>query len=149
MACNCVISSHRIKFNTSIESSQQYLHFIYLHGQAVSNLRGHYDPKTEKNADFFLVTVSFLHIESSVIPFWKLWAIPSFHLLTLMSSEQFMRTLWQKNKFWGFLTVYCAVLLTISVLSGFSLKLQTNRSMLTFKVKVKFEKESFNSCLQL
>ena len=42
-----VISSHRIKCNISVESSQQYLHFI-LHRQALSNLRGRYDPKSEK-----------------------------------------------------------------------------------------------------
>ena len=62
-----VISSHRIKGNTSTESSQQYFHFIFLHRQALSNLRGHYDPQTEKKTDFFLVTVSFLHIDSDVI----------------------------------------------------------------------------------
>ena len=36
-------------------------------------------------------------------------------------------------------TSLCAVSLTLSVLIGLSLKLQTNQSMLTFKVKVKFE----------
>ena len=60
--CNCVISSHRIKCNTSIESSQQYVHFIFLHRQAFSNLWGRYDPKNEKNAGFFpFVTVISSH----------------------------------------------------------------------------------------
>ena len=66
LAYNCVIFSHGIMCSTTAESSQQYLHFIFLQGQAFSNLRGRYYPKTEKNV--FLVTVSFLHTESSVIP---------------------------------------------------------------------------------
>ena len=39
-----------------------------LHLGALSYLWGRYDPKTEKKLTFSLVTVSFLHIESSVIP---------------------------------------------------------------------------------
>ena len=62
-----VISSLRIKCNTSTESSQRYFHFIFLHRQALNNLRGRYDPQTEKNPDFFHVTVSFLHIDSGVV----------------------------------------------------------------------------------
>ena len=54
-----------------MESSYQYFHFTFLHQQNLRNLRGCYDPQTEKNADFFLVTVPFLHIESSVIPLLK------------------------------------------------------------------------------
>ena len=34
----------------------------------MSYLWGRYDPKTEKKLPFLLVCVSFLHIESSVIP---------------------------------------------------------------------------------
>ena len=71
LAYNCVIFLHRIMCSTTIESSQQYLHFIFLQRQAFSNLRGCYYPKSEKNEDVFLVTVSFLHIESSVIPLLK------------------------------------------------------------------------------
>ena len=41
--------------------------FFFLHLRALSYLWGRYDPKTEK-AHVLLVTVSFLHIESSVMP---------------------------------------------------------------------------------
>ena len=85
--CNCFISSHRIKCNTSIESFHQYFHFSFLHQQASSNLRERYDPKTEKKADFILVTVSFLHIESSVIPLLKALIEIFLSILTLTSSE--------------------------------------------------------------
>ena len=50
-------------------------------------------PKLKKNADFFLVTVPFLHIESSVIPLLKALNEIFLSVLTLTSSEQFMRTL--------------------------------------------------------
>ena len=53
-ACNSVISSHRIKSNTSNESSYQYFHFSFLHQQNLSNLRGRYGPKLEKMQIFFL-----------------------------------------------------------------------------------------------
>ena len=111
LACNSVISSHRIKSNTSIESSYQYFHFSFLHQQNLSNLRGRYDPQTEKNADFFLVTVPFLHIESSVIPLLKALIEIFLSVLTLTSSEQFMRTLWTKNmKIWWFKCAMCSLI---------------------------------------
>ena len=40
-------------------SIESYRHFSFLHQQGLSNLRGRCDPKTEENADIFLVTVSF------------------------------------------------------------------------------------------
>ena len=140
LAYNCVIFSHGIMCSTTVESSQQCLHFIFSQRQAFSNLRGRYYPKTEKNVDLFLVTVSFLHIESSVIPLLK--AVTNGFI-----SPCYMDELWAicedvmtKNlKIWWFLTVLCAVSFTFSVLSGFSLKIQTNQCMITFKVKVKFE----------
>ena len=59
-----VISSHRIKCNTSIESSHQCRHFSFVHQQPLSNLRARYDPKTETKMQIcFLVNVSYLHIE--------------------------------------------------------------------------------------
>ena len=93
LACNCAISSHRIKCNISIERPHQYLHFRFLHEPALSNVRGRYDARTEENADIFLVTVSFLHTESSVIPLLKalIEIFPSFPYAD--SSEQLMRTL--------------------------------------------------------
>ena len=79
----------------------------------------------------FIVNVSFIHIESRVIPI----SIKSLHQWlhlpnTVTSFEQSVRTL--------SLSVLCAFIFTFSVLSGFSLKLQNNQSVLAFKVKVKF-----------
>ena len=72
----------------SIERSHQYLHFSFLHQQALTNLRGRYDAKTEENADIFFVTVSFLHTESSVIPLLKaLIEIFPFITLTALSNS--------------------------------------------------------------
>ena len=77
----------------SIERSHQYLHFNFLHQQAFSNLRGRYDAKTEENVDIFLVTESFLHTESNVIPLLKA-LIKIFLLFPYTDScEQLMRTL--------------------------------------------------------
>ena len=55
------------------------------------------------------------------------------------------------KKRWKFMIFDCGScsVIEISVLSDLTLKLQANQSMLTFKVKEKFKKESFNSCLQL
>ena len=44
-ACNCVISSHRIMRNDSIERSHCGLHFFFLLRQALSNIGGRYDKK--------------------------------------------------------------------------------------------------------
>ena len=45
----------------------------------------------------------------------------------------------QKNENLIILNILCAVSCIFPVLSGFSLKLQANQCVLTFKVKVKFE----------
>ena len=42
-ACNCVISSHRIMCNASIERSHRGLHFSFLLQQALCNIGGRYD----------------------------------------------------------------------------------------------------------
>ena len=68
---NFVNSVHRGMYNTSKKSYVQGLVFIFLHLRALSNLWGRYDPKTEKKLTFLLVIVSFLLIESSVIPALK------------------------------------------------------------------------------
>ena len=47
-ACNCVISSHRIMCNASIERYRG-LHFFFLLRQALSNVGGRYDKKKHKN----------------------------------------------------------------------------------------------------
>ena len=110
LACNCVISSHRIKCNISIERSHQYLHFSILHQQALSNLRGHYDIKTEENADTFLVTVSFIHTESNVIPLLKvLIKIFPFLSLTALSSS-WGRYAPKTMKIWWFNCAMCSLI---------------------------------------
>ena len=48
---NCVISSHRIKCNTCIESFYEGLHFFFLHWWAMSNIWGHYDLEAWKFDD--------------------------------------------------------------------------------------------------
>ena len=68
---NFVDSVHRGMYNTSKKSYVQELDFIFLHLRALSNLWGRYDPKTEKKLTFLVVIVSFLLIESSVIPALK------------------------------------------------------------------------------
>ena len=65
---NFVNSAHRGMYKTSKKSCVQGLDFFFLHLRALSYLWGRYDPKTEKKLTFLLVTVSFLLIESSVIP---------------------------------------------------------------------------------
>ena len=144
-----VNSAHRGMYNTSKEICVQGLDFIFLHLRALSNLWGRYDPKSEKKLTFLLVIVSFLLIESSVIPALKALWRASFLLPTLMSYEQYMRTLWPKSiKIWWFNRVLCS-LIRLSVLRDLSLKPWANQHMLTFKVKVKVKLESFYSCLQL
>ena len=140
LAYNCVIFSLRIMCSTTIESSRQYLHFIFLQRQAFSNLRGRYFPKTEKNVDVFLVTVSFLHIESSVSPLLK--AVTNGFISPCYADELWAicEDIMTKNlKIWWLLTMLCAVSFTFSVLSGFTLNVETNQCVLTFKAKVKFE----------
>ena len=111
LACNCLISSHRIKCNISIERSHQYLHFSFSHQQALSNLRVHYDAKTEENAYIFLVTVSFIHTESSVIPLLKALIEIFLSFPYADCSEQLMRTLWPKNlKIWWFNCAMCSLI---------------------------------------
>ena len=106
-------------------------------------------PENWEKADFLLVIVSFLLIESSVIPALKAFMKASFLLPTLMSYEQYMRTLWPKSiKIWWFNRALCS-LIRLSALRDLSLKLWANKHMLTFKVKVKVKLESFYSCLQL
>ena len=68
---NFVNYAHRGMYNTSKESCVQGLHFIFLHLRALSILWGRCGPKTEKKLTFLLVIVSFLLIESSVIPVLK------------------------------------------------------------------------------
>ena len=55
-ACNCVISSRRIKCNTCIESFYEGLHFFFLHWWAMSNIWGHYGLKALKFDDLTVLS---------------------------------------------------------------------------------------------
>ena len=57
--------------DTFKKSCAQGLHFFFLHLRALSNVWRRYDPKMEKRRRFFLVTESFLYIESCTIPLLK------------------------------------------------------------------------------
>ena len=71
--------------STSMKSCAHGLYFVFLHLRALYNLWGRYDPKTEKNADFLLVTVLFLLIETSEIP--QLKALTSSSISSSYSDE--------------------------------------------------------------
>ena len=106
-------------------------------------------PKNWKMLSFLLVTVPFLHIESSVIPPLKAF-YEGLHF--------FFLHWWAMNNTWGHynlkawkfddLTVLCAVWFTLSVLRDLFLKPWADQHLLTFKVNVKVKLESFNCCLQ-
>ena len=68
-----------------MKSCAHGLYFVFLHLRALDNLWGRYDPKTEKNTDFLLVTVSFLLIETSEIP--QLKALTSSSISSSYSDE--------------------------------------------------------------
>ena len=87
---NFVNSAHRSMYNISEKSCVQGLDFFFLLLRALSNLWGHYDPKTEKKLTFLLVTVSFLLIQSSVIPPLKAFMKGFISSSTLTSYEQYM-----------------------------------------------------------
>ena len=70
----CFITSSILHIETCMIPLSKAVHkgFIFLlHLRALSNLWGRYDPKTEKKLLFLVVTMSFLLIESSVIPALK------------------------------------------------------------------------------
>ena len=106
-------------------------------------------PKNWKKLSFLLVTVPFLHIESSVIPPLKAF-YEGLHF--------FFLHWWAMNNIWGHydlkawkfddLTELCAVWFTVSVLRDLFLKPWADQHLLTFKFNVKVKLESFNCCLQ-
>ena len=106
-------------------------------------------PKNWKKLSFLLVTVPFLHIESSVIPPLKAF-YEGLHF--------FFLNWWAMNNIWGHydlkawkfddLTVLCAVWFTVSVLRDLLLKQWADQHLLTLKVNIKVKLESFNCCLQ-
>ena len=54
--------------DTSMNSCDQGLYFVYLNLRPLNKLWGRYDPKTETLTSFLLVTMLFLHIEPSERP---------------------------------------------------------------------------------
>ena len=102
-------------------------------------------PQNWKKLSFLLVTVPFLHIESSVIPPLKAF-YEGLHF--------FLIHWWAMNNIWGHydlkawkfdnLTVLCAVWFTLSVPRDLFLKPWVYQHLLTFKVNVKVKLESFS-----
>ena len=68
-----------------------------LHLRALSNLWGRYDPKTKKKQTFFLVTESFLHVESCVMSLQEGLTKGFISFCTPTSFEQYMRMLLPKK----------------------------------------------------
>ena len=90
--CNFVNSAHTDMYDTSKASFAQELHFFFLHLRALSDLWGRYDPKLKK-ISCFLVTESFLHIESCVMPLYKALNKGFISFCTATRFDQYMRTL--------------------------------------------------------
>ena len=90
---NVVNSTLRDMCYTSMENCFQGLSFIYLHLRPLNNLWGRYDPKTENMAGFLPVMEPFLHIELSAMLLLKDLIEVFIFFLTLMSPEQFFKTL--------------------------------------------------------
>ena len=79
-ACNYVISPHRIKSNTCIESFHEGLHFLFIHWWAMSNIRGHYDLEAWKFDDLTVPCAVWFTLSVLRDLFLKSWADQ--HLLT-------------------------------------------------------------------
>ena len=95
-------------------------------------------PKNWKKLSFLLVTVPFLHIESSVIPPLKAF-YEGLHFFFLHWRAMNNIGGHYDLKAWKFddLTVLCAVWFTVSVLRDLFLKPWADQHLLTFKVNVK------------
>ena len=93
-ACNSVISSHRNTWNTSVESSNQWLHFILLRWWALNNSWGHYN----NNHENFMIS------NYSVQSHWPLL----FYVATLWNCKLIKvcwKSRWSLNR--NLLTVAC------------------------------------------
>ena len=84
---------------------------FFLHLRALSYLWGRYDPKTEKALVFpYDCAFSSHRIKCNTSTESFLWRA-SFLLPTLMSCEQYMRTLWPKSmKIWWFNRALCSLI---------------------------------------
>ena len=107
-ACNCVISSHRIKCNTCIESFYEGLHFFFLHWWAMSNTWGHYGIKALKFGDLtVLCAVWFAYLLQEAY----LWN----HELTNICWPSRLR--WRSN--WNLFTVACNCSFLVIIILSF------------------------------
>ena len=79
-ACNYVISPHRIKCNTCIESFYEGLHFFFLHWWTMSNIWGHYDLEAWKFDDLTVLCAVWFTLSVLRDLFLKPWVDQ--HLLT-------------------------------------------------------------------
>ena len=142
-ACNChFFTQNQMLYLYWKFSAIGLLSFHFLTPTRSEQFKGTLWPQNwNKTRFFFLVTVSFPHRDSGVR--LQLKAVTYDFI-----SPSYTDKLWEicedvmiKTKLENLMifTVLCAVSFTFSVLSGFSLKLQTNQSVLTFKVKGKFE----------
>ena len=73
-ACNYVISPHRIKCNTCIESFCEGLHFFFLHWWTMSNIWGHYDLEAWKFDDLTVLCAVWFTLSVLRDLFLKPWA---------------------------------------------------------------------------
>ena len=123
-ACNCVISSHRIKCNTCIESFYEGLHFFFLHWRAMNNIWGHYDLKTRKFDDSTMHCAVWF---TSLLYETYLW---SHELINICWPS---RLRWRSN--WNLLTVACncSILVIIIILfSGRTIGIANLQNRITF-----------------
>ena len=95
-ACNCVISPHRIKCNTCIESFYQGLHFFFLHWRAMSNIWGHYDLEAWKFDDLTVLCAVLSALRNLSL---KPWANQDMLTLKVIEGR------WRSNR--NLLTVAC------------------------------------------
>ena len=94
--CNFVNAAHTDMYDTSKESCAQGFHFCFT-PKSFKQFIGTLWPKNWKTQTFFLVTESFLYIESCIMPLLKALIMGFISFITPKSFEQFMGTLWPQN----------------------------------------------------
>ena len=98
-----LILAHTDMYDTSKERLCPRASFLFLTRKRFEQFMGTLWPKNWKKQTFLLVTVSCLHIESSVIPPLIASMKGCISSSTSTSYEQYMRTLWPQNmKIWWF-----------------------------------------------
>ena len=121
-ACNYVISPHRIKCNTCIESFYEGLHFFFLHWWAMNNIWGHYDLEAWKFDDLTVLCAVWFTLSVLRDLFLKPWADQ--HLLTFKVNVKVKLDL---------LTVACnSSILVIILFSGRTIGIANLQNRITF-----------------